>query len=522
MVTKKLCGTYSLQCDQYPEQLVSKLIEESNNLNDVTLVTDDLVQQEFPANKAVLSASSEVLKQVLLNSSDPHPRIYLEGVQKEDLKLILDFMYSGVANVEQKAIDRFLDLGKHLQFKEISAKSLNITPLEKVDQILKSKEEKKRKLILEGSIQGSSQSKKEKKNMKFHTFGPENFPKKSKSKAIKRGKVGKSEGNHSVSDSNVEKIVPSPGSLHDTSTPTENLFPESANNDDTLNIEKNQLMNETDILEKQVGKGSDDELIKEEVVSTEEQIEDLYDEFTVKPTDENIVEKDVDICGYENVLVATDTNVSNTSQVETTVNDESNKKDLNKCPLCNRQFSKKTFLEKHVFSKHGKVPIKPVISNITEKKAYLEVDVVGNSGKLPDLKTTEKVAPEPQVTPVADINSTRRNIEAVTVEENCNKEVKKLDKPKPKPKVIEVGPNGIKYQNLDPSIFGSHSRTAPKVADQEKPKSETKEQSKHKNESVKCPECGFQVSHKILLKNHIESRHYKLYRDIFIFKTATL
>ena len=171
-------------------------------------------------------------------------------------------MYSGVANVEQKAIDRFLDLGKHLQFKEISAKSLNITPLEKVDQILKSKEEKKRKLILEGSIQGSSQSKKEKKNMKFHTFGPENFPKKSKSKAIKRGKVGKSEGNHSVTDSNVEKIVPSPGSLHDTSTPTENLFPESANNDDTLNIEKNQLMNETDILEKQVGKGSDDELIK--------------------------------------------------------------------------------------------------------------------------------------------------------------------------------------------------------------------------------------------------------------------
>merc|ERR1712126_383350 len=119
MVTKKFSGTYSLHCDLYPEELVSKLIVESKLLNVVTLDTDDLTPQEFPANKAVLSANSDVLKQVLTNSSDPHPRIFMQGVQKQDLTLILDFMYSGVVNVEQKAMDRFLDLGKHLQFKEI-------------------------------------------------------------------------------------------------------------------------------------------------------------------------------------------------------------------------------------------------------------------------------------------------------------------------------------------------------------------------------------------------------------------
>ena len=60
--------------------------------------------------------------------------------------------------------------------------------------------------------------------------------------------------------------------------------------------------------------------IREEVVSTEERIEDLYDEFTAKHTDENIMEKELDISGYENVLEATDNDGSDASPVETTVN----------------------------------------------------------------------------------------------------------------------------------------------------------------------------------------------------------
>ena len=60
-------------------------------------------------------------------------------------------------------------------------------------------------------------------------------------------------------------------------------------------------------------------LIREEVVSTEERIKDLYDEFTAKHTDENIMEKEHDISGYENVLKATDNDGSDASPVETTV-----------------------------------------------------------------------------------------------------------------------------------------------------------------------------------------------------------
>ena len=75
--------------------------------------------------------------------------------------------------------------------------------------------------------------------------------------------------------------------------------------------------------------------IREEVVSTEERIEDLYDEFTAKHTDENITEKEFDISGYENVLEATDNDRSNASPLGTKVN----------IPLKSQQHSKELILK---------------------------------------------------------------------------------------------------------------------------------------------------------------------------------
>jgi len=293
----------------------------------------------------------------------------------------------------------------------------------------------------------------------------------------------------------------------------------------TLNIERNQLINETDLLEMQVRNSGDNDQIKEEEVSTEEQMKDLYDDFTV----------------------TTDNKVFDTFPVDTTLNDEKSKKsnelislkDSLKCPFCSDLFSIKKFLMKHVLAKHGnsagtyvcrfcktyvtenfehlnthlrkcqekersEMALKPLTSNFPEN-AYFEVNVGGNSGI-----ESEKEVLQLEEKHVLNKPAPQKLKDSVTVEETSRKREEKIEKPKPKPKVIEVGPNGIKYQNLDPSIFGSHTKV-PKVLSQEKPKAELKEPPKQKNESVKCPECGFQVGHKILLKNHIESRHYKLY-----------
>ena len=48
---------------------------------DVTLVSDDQIQ--IPAHKIVLSASSPVLKKLLLDNPHPHPMIFLNGVKHE-------------------------------------------------------------------------------------------------------------------------------------------------------------------------------------------------------------------------------------------------------------------------------------------------------------------------------------------------------------------------------------------------------------------------------------------------------
>ena len=56
MILKGLNSLYSLTCELYPNQLVSDLILDAGNFNDLTLVCDDgLYCEEFPANKSILS-----------------------------------------------------------------------------------------------------------------------------------------------------------------------------------------------------------------------------------------------------------------------------------------------------------------------------------------------------------------------------------------------------------------------------------------------------------------------------------
>ena len=70
---------------------------------------------EFPANKAILSSSSKFLESVLINAFDPHPKLFLQGVKNEDMRLILDYIYTGVVEVEEKSVARLMEIGSQLQ-----------------------------------------------------------------------------------------------------------------------------------------------------------------------------------------------------------------------------------------------------------------------------------------------------------------------------------------------------------------------------------------------------------------------
>ena len=88
-----------------------------SNFSDVTLVSDDKIP--FQAHRYVLSASSPVMKNILLNNPDSHPVIFLRGVNHRELASILQFIYLGEVSISTHSFGRFLDAAKDLQIKQV-------------------------------------------------------------------------------------------------------------------------------------------------------------------------------------------------------------------------------------------------------------------------------------------------------------------------------------------------------------------------------------------------------------------
>lgn len=72
---------------------------------DVAIACEDL---QFQAHKVVLSASSEFFNNILKKHSHPYPLLYLSGVKARDMKLLLDFMYSGEVTVKVDHLQSFI------------------------------------------------------------------------------------------------------------------------------------------------------------------------------------------------------------------------------------------------------------------------------------------------------------------------------------------------------------------------------------------------------------------------------
>ena len=112
---------YNLNWHTYSDHLREMLHEmmKSNDLTDVTLVCDDKIQ--FKAHKIVLSSCSSVFKSIMNDLPNNSSVIYLKGIQHQEMKSILEYMYLGVATFDQQErLNEFLDVAKNLGIKEIS------------------------------------------------------------------------------------------------------------------------------------------------------------------------------------------------------------------------------------------------------------------------------------------------------------------------------------------------------------------------------------------------------------------
>ena len=100
---------------QYLEKL--KSLYEEKALTDVTLVSDD--QKHFVAHRVVLATASPVFSNILLGLANvQYPVIYLKDVKGEDLKSVLEFIYTGTVSLGKKRV-RVLQLLKDFQLDEV-------------------------------------------------------------------------------------------------------------------------------------------------------------------------------------------------------------------------------------------------------------------------------------------------------------------------------------------------------------------------------------------------------------------
>ena len=70
-----------------------------DTLTDVTLACEG--NKQIEAHKVILSACSQLFRDILHDNSNPHPWIYLQGVTYEDLVLLKECMYLGIAKVDR-------------------------------------------------------------------------------------------------------------------------------------------------------------------------------------------------------------------------------------------------------------------------------------------------------------------------------------------------------------------------------------------------------------------------------------
>ena len=79
--------------------------------------------KQVEAHKVVLASTSPFFMELFKRNKHPHPLLYMKGVKGDDLMAMVEFLYSGEANVDQRNLDTFLALANDLRLKGLNGTS---------------------------------------------------------------------------------------------------------------------------------------------------------------------------------------------------------------------------------------------------------------------------------------------------------------------------------------------------------------------------------------------------------------
>ena len=116
------------------------ILRTETQLFDVTLVGQD--QKRVSAHRLVLSACSDFFKSIFYSNTHSHPMLYLDGVDSDEINLMLDYIYKGEVKIMQEHLEKFLEVANKFKLEGLlgsnkdTSKTENVNLDEKTDDLI--------------------------------------------------------------------------------------------------------------------------------------------------------------------------------------------------------------------------------------------------------------------------------------------------------------------------------------------------------------------------------------------------
>merc|ERR1711955_82762 len=98
---------------------------------DITFACKD--DQKIDGHRVIISASSPVLRDIIMRNKHFHPLVYMRSVNAKNMNYIIDFMYYGEVNVFQEELEGFLELAEEFKLKGLHKTSSGEGDINNVD-----------------------------------------------------------------------------------------------------------------------------------------------------------------------------------------------------------------------------------------------------------------------------------------------------------------------------------------------------------------------------------------------------
>ena len=117
-----------LASENFQEKAASnfKQIWRNQEFTDVILVSSDGFQLQ--AHKTVLCSNSSSFRDILIENQHHRILLYMRGVPKKELELLLEFTYTGMCQVEPADLKSFLRTGEELGYEGLLETAEEETP----------------------------------------------------------------------------------------------------------------------------------------------------------------------------------------------------------------------------------------------------------------------------------------------------------------------------------------------------------------------------------------------------------